>query len=339
MTASGTNMIKLPDIKLVDKYKRRLDYLRISVTDRCNMQCVYCMTNGKIPKLPGSEILSYEEILRIAGIFVQLGISKIRVTGGEPLVRKGVGDFLSKLGRLEGLSDLSITTNGILLKEKIEKIKSAGIKRLNISMDTLKKYKFENITGTDAFDEVWSSIMTAHDMGFYPIKLNVVVLCGINDDELLDFARLSFSYPFYIRFIEYMPIGTSQLTSRQLFAPEIKSIISSLGRLNPVERSPFDGPAQRFKFENAKGEIGFIRPISEHFCSSCNRLRLTASGNLKTCLLSDAETDLKTFLRNGYSDKELAEIILKTVYDKPFEHTLTSNCAGMISGHMSKIGG
>ncbi|MBU3949227.1 MAG: GTP 3',8-cyclase MoaA [Proteobacteria bacterium] len=339
MIESGTDIIKLPEIKLFDKYKRRLDYLRISVTDRCNMQCIYCMTHGKIQKLPGSEILSYEEMLRIAGIFVQLGISKIRVTGGEPLVRKGVCDFLIKVSKLEGLSDLSITTNGILLKEKIGKIKSAGIKRLNISMDTLKKDKFKNITGVDAFDEVWSSIMIAHDMGFYPIKLNVVVLFGINDDELLDFARLTFSYPFHVRFIEYMPIGTSPLTSRQLFAPEIKRIISSIGPLNPVKRNRFDGPAQRFKFENAKGEIGFIRPISEHFCSSCNRLRLTASGNLKTCLLSSAETDLKTPLRNGCSDKELTEIILKTVYDKPFEHPLASNCAGVIRGQMSKIGG
>ncbi|MBU1055221.1 MAG: GTP 3',8-cyclase MoaA [Proteobacteria bacterium] len=339
MTASGANTVKLPEIKLVDKYKRRLDYLRISVTDRCNMQCIYCMPNERIQKLLCSEILSYEEMLKIAKIFVKLGISKIRVTGGEPLVRKGVCDFLMKIGCLDGVSDLSITTNGILLKEKIEKIKAAGIKRLNISMDTLKKYKFKSITGIDAFDGVWESIMTAHAMGFYPIKLNVVVLSGINDDELVDFAKLTFTYPFHIRFIEYMPIGTSQLTSRQLFAPEIKSIISSIGRLNPVERNQFDGPAQRFKFENAKGEIGFIRPISEHFCDSCNRLRLTASGKLKTCLLSDVETDLKTPLRNGCSDNELAGIILGAIYDKPFEHPLASKFASVISGHMSNIGG
>ncbi len=339
MTAGRNNILKLSDIKLIDKHKRKLNYLRISVTDRCNMQCIYCMTHENITMLPGSEILSYEETLRIAKVFTQLGVSKIRVTGGEPLIRKGICDFLIKLGKLDGLSDLSITTNGILLKEKIEKLKSAGIKRLNISMDTLKKYKFENITGVDAFDKVWESIMTAHEMGFYPIKLNVVALYGINDDELIDFARLSFSYPFHIRFIEYMPIGTSQLVSRQLFATEIKSIISSIGPLIPVEKSTFDGPAQRYKFENAKGEIGFIRPISEHFCGSCNRLRLTASGNLKTCLLSDGQTDLKTPLRNGCSDKELAEIILKAVYDKPLEHPLASNCATVISGDMCNIGG
>jgi len=181
--------------------------------------------------------------------------------------------------------------------------------------------------------------MLALDMGFDPIKINVVALNGINDDELPDLARLSLSYPFHVRFIEYMPIGTSRMTSRQLLAPEIKNRISSIGRLDPVENIALDGPAKRFRFENAKGEVGFIRPISDHFCNSCNRLRLTASGNLKTCLLSDNETDLKSPLRNGCSDSELSEIILKAVYNKPFEHPLVANHSGMISGCMSAIGG
>ncbi len=331
--------IKLPEIKLVDQYKRRLDYLRISVTDRCNMRCIYCMTHEKVSKLPCREILRYEEIFRIARIFTRLGVSKIRITGGEPLLRKGICEFLAGLSSLEGLSDLSITTNGVFLKEKISKIKSAGIRRLNISLDTLDKDKFKKITGIDAFNEVWESIMLALDMGFDPIKINVVALNGINDDELPDFARLSLSYPFQIRFIEYMPIGTSQMKFRQILAPEIKNRISSIGRLDPVENISSDGPARRFRFENAKGEVGFIRPISEHFCSSCNRLRLTASGNLKTCLLSEIETDLKGPLRKGCSDSELAEIILKAVYKKPFEHPLVANNEGMISGCMSAIGG
>ena len=344
MTTSCASIIKLPEMKLpemklVDQYKRRLNYLRISVTDRCNMKCIYCMTHEKISKLPCREILRYEEIFRIARIFTHLGVSKIRITGGEPLVRKGICEFLSGLSSLEGLSDLSITTNGVFLKKKIKRIKSAGIRRLNISMDTLDKDKFRKITGIDAFNEVWEGIMLALDMGFDPVKLNVVALNGINDDELPDFARLSLSYPFQIRFIEYMPIGTSQMTFRQLLAPEIKNRISSVGRLYPVENISSDGPAKRYRFENAKGEIGFIRPISEHFCSSCNRLRLTASGNLKTCLLSDNETDLKSPLRNGCSDSELAEIIHKAVYNKPFEHPLVANNEGMISGQMSAIGG
>jgi len=339
MTANRTNIVELPEIKLVDQYKRRLNYLRISVTDRCNMKCMYCMTHNKTSKLPCKEILRYEEILRIARIFIRLGVSKIRITGGEPLVRKGICEFLSGLSGLGGLSDLSITTNGVFLKEKIKQIRSAGIRRLNISLDTLDKAKFKKITGIDAFSEVWESIMLALDMGFDPIKINVVALNGINDDELPDLARLSLSYPFHIRFIEYMPIGTSQMMSRQLLAPEIKNLISSIGHLYPVENVSFDGPAKRFRFENARGEVGFIRPISEHFCSSCNRLRLTASGNLKTCLLSEIETDLKGPLRNGCSDNELSEIIIKAVYSKPFEHPLVANNEGMVSGCMSAIGG
>lgn len=331
--------MKTSEIKLVDQYKRRLDYVRISVTDRCNMKCIYCMTHEMMSKVPCGEILRYEEILRIARIFILLGVSKIRVTGGEPLVRKGICGFLAGLKSLEGLSDLSITTNGVFLKEKLSGIKSAGISRLNISLDTLDRKKFIKISGIDAFNEVWGSIMRALEMGFHPIKINVVALNGINDDELPDFARLSFEYPFHIRFIEYMPIGTSRMNFRQILAPEIKKLIGSAGRLHPVESISTDGPAERFRFENAEGEVGFIKPISEHFCTNCNRLRLTASGNLKVCLLSQDETDLKTPLRKGCSDGELADIILKAVYKKPFEHPLVANHPGMVSGRMSAIGG
>jgi GTP 3',8-cyclase len=339
MTTSRAKVIELPEIKLVDQYRRRLDYLRVSVTDRCNMQCIYCMTHEKISKVPCKEILRYEEILRISRIFTRLGVSKIRVTGGEPLVRKGVCEFLTELSKMEGLSDLSITTNGVFLKDKINKIKSAGIKRLNISLDTLDRDKFKKISGIDAFNEVWASIMQSLDMGFDPIKINVVALKGINDDELIDFAKLSICYPFQIRFIEYMPIGTSKMMFRQLLAPEIKDRISAIGRLQPIDNVSSDGPAKRFRFENAKGEIGLIKPISEHFCGTCNRLRLTAGGNLKLCLLSENETDLKTPIRNGCSDNELADIILKAVYKKPFEHSLVANNSGMVSGRMSAIGG
>lgn len=339
MKTSATNIIKLPEIRLVDQYKRQLDYLRISVTDRCNLKCIYCMTHGNISKLNCKEILRYEEIFRIAGIFTKLGVSKIRITGGEPLVRKGICGFLAELSGLKEVKDLSITTNGVFLKENIMKIKSAGIRRLNISLDTLDRIKFIKISGIDAFGKVWESIMEAVDMGFNPVKINMVVLRGINDDEIPDFAGLSLSHPFHIRFIEYMPIGTAGMKSKQVLAPEIKERISSIGRLYPVENISSDGPAERFKFKNAKGEIGFIKPISEHFCNSCNRLRLTASGYLKTCLLSDSETDLKTPLRDGCSDSELADIILKAVYKKPFEHPLVANHTGMISGRMSAIGG
>jgi len=334
--------------KLIDKYNRHLNYLRISVTDRCNLRCIYCLPSGYIPKLAHSDILSYEEILRIVRIGVGLGISKVRITGGEPLVRKGIYDFLKKLSEIRELEDISLTTNGVLLKNNIEKIRDAGIKRINISLDTLKPEKFKKITGYDAFYQVWEGIMQAHQAGFYPIKINVVAMKGINDDEFKDIAGLSFDYPFHIRFIEYMQMGNTEFTKKnsecEILAPEIMERISSLGRLNPVEKSDkckisHDGPADRYKFEGAKGEIGFIHALSHHFCHKCNRLRLTASGHIRTCLLSDHQTDIKTLLRKGCSDNELAELFIQAVAFKPMQHNLSVKESDHVSAQMSAIGG
>ncbi len=201
----------MAELKLIDPYNRHLNYLRISITDRCNLKCIYCVPRDLIPRLSHDDILTYEEILRLVRIGIKLGISKIRVTGGEPLVRKGVYGFLSDLSGIDGLADLSLTTNGVSLKANLKKIKAAGIKRINISLDTLNRAKFERITGFNLFDQVWQGIEMALEMGFHPIKLNIVALNGINDDELTDMARLSFEYPLHIRFIEYMPIGESQI--------------------------------------------------------------------------------------------------------------------------------
>jgi len=330
----------LQNSKLTDKYNRNLNYLRISITDRCNLRCLYCMPRELIPLLPHSEILTYEEILRIVKVGIGLGISKIRVTGGEPLVRKGVYHFLNQLTKLKGLQDVSLTTNGVLLRDNIDKIRSAGIKRINISLDTLNKNKFKHITGHDFFDQTWEGIHLARDMEFYPIKLNVVPLKGINDDELVDIAELSIKYPFHIRFIEYMPMGSNQISSdRHLLAPEIKKRIDQLGKLIPVERNLNDGPAERFKFESAIGEIGFIRPISQHFCSSCNRLRLTASGQLRPCLMSNTQEDMKSSIRRGSSDSEIAKAFLQAVRQKPSEHKLGDNHCARVSAQMCAIGG
>jgi len=332
--------MKLPSSKLIDQYNRHLNYLRISITDQCNLRCIYCMPRNLIPKLPHKEILRYEEILRIVTVGVRLGISKVRVTGGEPLFRRGVYDFLDQLTQIDGLSDVSLTTNGVLLKDNIHRIKSAGIKRINISVDTLNREKFRQISGHDYFDQIWEGIELAQEMGFGPIKLNVVPMQGINDDELIEIAGLSFSYPFHIRFIEYMPMGTAQIeTDRQLLADEIKKRIDKLGKLTPVENKINDGPAERYKFEGAVGEIGFIRPISRHFCNTCNRLRLTASGELRPCLLSDYREDIKGPLRKGCSDGELAEIFLNAVRRKPSEHSLAGDQTNGFSGQMCAIGG
>jgi len=326
--------------KLIDRYNRNLNYLRISITDRCNLQCAYCVPRELIPKLPHDQILRYEEILRVVRLGVRLGISKIRITGGEPLVRKGVYTFLKALTKVEELTDVSLTTNGVFLLDNVEKIRSAGIRRINVSLDTLNQKKFEEITGYDMFHQVWEAILLAYRAGIDPIKLNVVALKGVNDDELVDIAKLSFTYPFHIRFIEHMPIGKARRRfDVPILVPEIKHRLQSLGKLAPVENGTNDGPAVRYRFKDARGEIGFISALSHHFCSKCNRLRLTANGQLRTCLLSDHQADLKGPLRSGHSDNELAEVFFKAVRSKPLEHKVAAHQSESISTQMCAIGG
>ena len=333
-------MNKRTKSRLIDRHDRRLNYLRISITDRCNLRCTYCVPPDRIPRLTHAEILRYEEILRIVRIGVELGITKVRVTGGEPLVRKGVMEFLESLSEISGITELTLTTNGVFLKDYIEGIRAAGIRRLNISLDTLHREKFTRITGADAFERVWQGIESARRSGFAPVKLNVVALRGINDDELIDFARLTFHYPYHVRFIEHMPIGKSRIqATTPLLVPEIKEIIRPLGEILPIEKNSNDGPAQRFRFRGAPGEIGFISALSHHFCNSCNRLRLTASGQLRPCLLSDRQIDLKGLMRGGGSDRELADMFLQAVRNKPSDHNLAVNDPTGVSCQMSSIGG
>lgn len=326
--------------ELVDREKRHLNYLRISITDRCNLRCLYCTPEGRIPKLDHSDILSFEEILRLVKIGVRLGIRKVRITGGEPLVRNGVIDLLSRLTRLPELEDVSLTTNAVLLAANAQRIFDAGIRRINISLDSLDRQKFAQITGYDQFEQVWSGIARAREVGFSPIKLNVVAMRGINDDEIIDFGRLSLDHPFHIRFIEYMPIGNSRTSSRdQILTPEIQARIASLGELIPVDRGRKDGPARRYRLAGAQGEIGFISALSHHFCSSCNRLRLTADGKLRACLLSDKYLPLRPTLRNGGSDEQLAAIFRAAVREKAAEHCLGLNAVNLIKDQMQAIGG
>lgn len=330
----------LNDSKLIDHCNRHLNYLRISITDRCNLRCRYCVPQDLIPKLSHEEILTYEENLRVVRVAIRLGISKVRITGGEPLVRKGVYEFLRKLTASAGLKDVSLTTNGVELKDNLEKIRVAGISRINISLDSLNPKKYREITGYDEFDRVWQAIEKAHRMGFYPIKLNVVALRGINDNELVEMARLSFRYPFHVRFIEYMPIGRSAIHPNSLLlTPEIKSSISELGNLMTIEEAEHDGPAQRYRFEGAVGEIGFIPAMSQHFCNKCNRLRLTASGQLRPCLLCDHQEDLKAAIRKGCPDNQLADIFIRAVRHKPSDHNLVAKNAAGVCGQMRAIGG
>ncbi len=328
--------------KLMDSHGRTISYLRLSITDRCNLRCWYCKPEKSPPSLAHADILTYEELHRLTRIAVNLGITKVRVTGGEPLVRRGAGAFLSELPQIKGLEDVSLTTNGTLLKEHLEQIHNSGIRRINISLDTLKQERYHRITGSDAFNDVWEAIQLANRANFHPIKINMVVIRGINDDEVAQMASLSLLYNYHIRFIEYMPVGPGH-HNRSIYTVPIQSIRSkleaSLGELIPIPKGLSDGPAERYRFANAVGEIGFIGSMSNHFCHSCNRLRITASGYLRPCLLSNIQQDIKGPMRAGATDAELEGIFLKAVHQKPSQHLFRSGTEAVIWDQMSTIGG
>jgi len=328
--------------KLNGSNNRVINYLRISITDRCNLRCIYCMPEEGIHFMSHDNILRYDEILRIVELSIQKGIRKVRLTGGEPLVRKGFTEFIKRLSRLEGLKEITLTTNGVLLKEFAADIRDSGIHRINISLDSLKRERFFQITGSDLFNRVWEGIQEAERLGFDPIKINMVAIRGINDDEIEDFARLTLEKPYHVRFIENMPVGrnNSWRTDRFISALEIYNLIQKIGPLTPIlKKDPLDGPARRFVLDGARGEIGLIGALSNHFCDICNRLRLTADGHLRNCLFSDQEIDIKTALREGKGDAEILDLLEKAIREKPESHNLNMlrprNCAR----GMSSIGG
>lgn len=326
---------------LTDMFARSISYLRISLTDHCNLRCQYCTPQEGRVKLANEELLRYEEILRVVRIAVSLGIEKVRLTGGEPLVRRDVLSFIKGLAEIPGLTDIRLTTNGVLLAEHAEALQMAGINKLNISLDTLRPERFRQITGVDAFAKVWDGISKARELGFSPIKLNVVALKGVNDDEFIDFARLTLTEPLQIRFIEFMPIGASGMwdKGKYISSAEIMELLKPLGALEPVPARRMDGPARIYRFPEAVGSVGFISPISHHFCDRCNRLRLTSEGRLRSCLLSDQETDLKQRLRSGATDEEIRDLIVATILNKPKGHTILPDGGGSCHGQMSRIGG
>jgi cyclic pyranopterin phosphate synthase len=330
-----------PDSRLVDSFARTISYLRVSLTDHCNLRCLYCTPKETGKKLARGELLTYEEILRVVELAVGLGIRKVRLTGGEPLVRRGILDFIRELIAIPGLEDIRLTTNGVLLPQTAEQLYLAGIRKLNISLDTLKPERYREITGADCFARVWAGIRLARKLGFIPVKINVVVLKGINDDELLDFGRLTLTEPYHVRFIEFMPVGrgTAWSRDRYLSTGEIKKRLAGLASLVPGKSGNLDGPASVYRFEGAAGSLGFISPISHQFCDRCNRLRLTAEGRLRSCLLSDEEIDLKSVLRRGGSTEAITEALLQSTLNKPKGHQLAENGFHNCHGQMSRIGG
>jgi GTP 3',8-cyclase len=302
---------------LLDPFNRVISYLRISVTDRCNLRCKYCV-DGNFPFMPHDEILHYEEIIRFVRACAGLGISKVRLTGGEPLARKGVAYLIREISTMPGIEDISVTTNGVFLGSMIGELREAGLRRVNISLDTLKRDRFAYITGVDALEEVLMSIERSMHAGFAPIKLNAVIIRGFNDDEVLDFAALAGRWNLHVRFIEFMPFGDSGLwdASRIVPSAEIRGLIGQHYELTPSSEA-HRGPAEMFSLSEGTGKIGFISPVSSHICSRCNRIRLTSEGMLRPCLFSDEEYDIKSLLRGGATEETIRERVLEVVRAKP----------------------
>jgi GTP 3',8-cyclase len=305
------------------------------------MRCRYCMPEEGIPLIPHEEILTYEEILRIVRLFVKEGISKVRLTGGEPLIRKGVIDFVSRLSEMEGIKDLGLTTNGILLKNFAGDLRKAGLKRINISLDSLRRERFCQITRRDDFEQVWAGVEEASRVGFSPVKINMVVIRGLNEDEVEAFAQLTFRLPLVIRYIEYMPSGNGEEWKKDdiLTIPQVRSRLENVGKLIPLSPVRWTGPAKRFRLEGALGEIGLIGAVSDHFCEECNRIRLTPDGKIRTCLFSDEETDIKELVRQGGSDLDLKNRLLAALEIKPEKHPINTQQFRKCQRNMSAIGG
>ncbi len=329
-----------------DRYGRTLDYLRISLTDRCNLRCVYCMPSEGVPSKPREAILHSEEIARIVEAAADLGFHAIRLTGGEPLVRKGVVGLVKRLAAIPGIDEVTLTTNATLLSSYAEDLANAGLKRVNISLDSLQPERYRRITRQGNLESVWLGIQAAEAAGLTPLKINMVVIRGFNDDEVINFARLTLEHPWHVRFIEVMPItgvsdwglGLPKTGERLITGTEIRRRLEELGPLSPVSEKYGNGPARYFHLPGAQGMVGFISPISEHFCDCCNRLRLTADGYLRPCLFSDQGINIKLALTAGASLAELQSLIRQTGDIKPNCHPLLTDSA-IAGSAMSMIGG
>lgn len=324
---------------LIDTYNRRINYLRLSVTDRCNLRCFYCMPVEGVPDVGHSGVLSFEELQLIAECAVGLGIEKIRITGGEPTVRAGIIDFLSRLSTIPGLRHLALTTNGMLLEQMAADLYRAGVQRLNVSLDSLNPQKFKEITRGGDLHKVLAGLDAAVAAGFPPPKINVVIMAGINDGEVLDFAELTRTRGCTVRFIEYMPVVKDAGWQRLCFSgEEVLQRISQQYPLEPIDKGSFSGPSQDFRIPGARGSIGIITAVSGHFCSDCNRIRVTAKGQAKGCLFSDEKTELVPFLRPPDRDG-LSRTLQRIVADKPEGHGIRCGEYEHSNFSMAQIGG
>jgi cyclic pyranopterin phosphate synthase len=328
---------------LVDSYGRRIKSMRISVTDKCNFRCAYCMPAEGLPWLKKAEILSYEEIVRIARVAVSMGIEQIRLTGGEPLVRRDVPELVRQLRALEGLRSLSLTTNGVLLKQQAGALAEAGLIRINVSLDSLNREKFAQLTRRDQIDRVLEGLAELEKYpSIHPIKVNAVAMRGYTEEEVLDFAALARRKAYVVRWIEFMPLDADQIWRKEdiLTGGEIKTIIEAeYGPLVPITTGDPSETARRYTFSDGVGEVGFINPVSEPFCASCDRIRLTADGQLRTCLFATEETDLRAVVRSTDDDEILAQTIRHAVWHKELKHYIGDKRFKRANRSMSMIGG
>jgi len=326
-----------------DDFGRAINYLRVSVTDRCNLRCVYCMPAEGIDKQAHGEILRYEEIALVVRAAAELGVRKVRLTGGEPLARLGLPDLVRMLAAIPGIDDLSMTTNGTLLAHHAQALAAAGLRRVNISLDTLRPERFEQITRHGRLEDVWAGMVAAQTAGLTPIKLNMVVVRGLNDDEIVDLARRTVSDGWHVRFIELMPIGANVSWAGDGTVPikevrgQIEAALGPLAAVGPG-RPTGNGPARYCRLPGVAGTIGFIAAMSEHFGRACNRLRLTADGRLRPCLMSDDELDLRPALRAGADLEAVKEMLIQAIRRKPERHRLEEAQAPQ-GRTMSEIGG
>lgn len=325
----------VPSGPLKDGYNRTIDYIRISITDRCNLKCLYCVPTEGIKVLRDSDIMTDDEIVRFVDIATRHGLRKIRITGGEPLTRGNLTALIAHIKK-RGIRDLSITTNGIMLSDMAEDLKRAGLDRVNISLDTMNSDRYRRITGGGDIKAVWASIEKAEEAGLTPVKINIVPIRGINDDETASFASLTYEKDIHIRFIEFMPVSPGGIWKRKRYVSSDETMhrISSLGHF---ERLDFRGrgPSRNYRLKGAKGVIGFISPLSDHFCSDCSRLRLTADGEIRPCLFSPVKVDIKTPMRNGASDDEINGLFCKAVKVKPERHILHEDAES--GGHLRSL--
>lgn len=324
----------------LDRFGRLISYLRISLTDHCNLRCVYCMPEDMTFR-PNAELMQDDEIILFARLFAKLGFHKIRLTGGEPTVRANIVDLVREITHTPGIRSVSMTTNGILLSRLAHKLKEAGLQRVNISLDSLDPEKFRRLTRWGKLEDVWEGIQAAEEAGLTPIKINAVLVQGYNETDVVELARLTIEHPWQVRFIEMMPFaGATDLQTNQVVkASEMHTRIQSvLGPMEVVNGGKLDGEARLFRLPEAAGVLGFISSVTQPFCASCNRARLTADGRLRLCLLREGEVDLLTPLRSGATLEELRQLILDGIWRKPWGHGLDDGVIPL-NRVMSEIGG